>query len=522
MFILAAVRLLASAATAFFGPHGAVTQQAAVRGVSRQCIYREADAALEGLVASRLETECARLRQELEQLRTGHEQLQRRWAGAVVVDSDKQAEFAATGVARGVSLSVCQVLLAVLLGDAAPSRAQLGRRTRAAGRRAGVLLQELDQHSRRRARQVAADEIFSGRRPILMTIEQTSLCWLGGRVAENRDGKTWSEEFRGLTVAEQVTTDGGQGLRKGVALVNAERQQAGRALLREQRDHFHILHRAGRGRRGARYQAAMALQKAEKAQAAHDRVARHGERRSSAQGKRLKQLWRKAEQAMDRWTAQEAVTGQLQSALLLITPQGTLNTRARAEAEVQRALAGQTGDDWERTRRLLTPEAFTFLDRVHEQLAALPLSGELREVAVRAEALRRRPETRRGETPAAAAARGAFLVATVTLAQAGEAGQQAWALVRGVFDDAWRSSSLVEGVNSVVRMHQRRQKRLTQGLLDLQRLYWNTHPFRAGKRKGSSPYTTLGLALPDGGWWRLLNLTPEQLQQELSALNLAA
>jgi hypothetical protein len=81
---------------------------------------------------------------------------------------------------------------------------------------------------------------------------------------------------------------------------------------------------------------------------------------------------------------------------------------------------------------------------------------------------------------------------------------------------------LVEGVNSVVRMHQRRQKRLTQGLLDLQRLYWNTHTFRAGKRKGSTPYGRLGLVLPQGGWWSLLKLTPEQLEARLSALNLAA
>ena len=96
------------------------------------------------------------------------------------------------------------------------------------------------------------------------------------------------------------------------------------------------------------------------------------------------------------------------------------------------------------------------------------------------------------------------------------------ARVREVLDGAWRASSLVEGVISVVRMHQRRQKRMTQGLLDLQRLYWNMHVFRAGKRKGTSPYRRLGLALPEGGWWALLKLTPEQLQQKMSALNLAA
>ena len=206
----------------------------------------------------------------------------------------------------------------------------------------------------------------------------------------------------------------------------------------------------------------------------------------------------------------------------MATPDGFLNTRVRAQKEIRDVLASQTGDDWARARRLLTSEAFTFLDRVHEKLETLPIPVKLRQAAVRAETLRRRPEALRGNTPAAAAARGALLVARVTLALAHDAGTRALTLVRDVLDTAWRSSSLVEGVNSVVRMHQRRQKHLTQELLNLQRLYWNTHAFRAGKRKGTSPYRGLALVLPHGNWWQLLKLTPAQLQQQLAALNTAA
>jgi hypothetical protein len=438
------------------------------------------------------------------------------------VDRDKQAEFAATGQARGVSLTAIYVLLRVLLGPDTPSPATLGRFSQVAGRHAGALLAVLDRHSRGRARQVAADEIFSGQRPILMTIEQESLCWLGGRLADNCHAETWAEEFRGLTVAEQVTMDGGLGMRKAVALVSAERQQAGGRPLHDQRDHFHIVYSARRARRGARYQAVQALKRATKAQASYDHDGKTGVPRSPAQGRSLHKAWAQAEQAMDLWTAQETADRRLQSALPLVTPDGELNTPARAEAEVQALLAGQTGDDWARARRLLTPAAYTFLDRVHEQLAALPVPAELRQAAVRAETLRRRPEALRGDTPAAAVARGVLLVASVTLSLGQEMGTRALALVRGVLDGAWRSSSLVEGVNSVVRMHQRRHKRLTQGLLDIQRLYWNTHTFRAGKRKGSSPYRRLGLVMPEGGWWELIKLTSEQLQEQMSALNPAA
>jgi hypothetical protein len=71
-------------------------------------------------------------------------------------------------------------------------------------------------------------------------------------------------------------------------------------------------------------------------------------------------------------------------------------------------------------------------------------------------------------------------------------------------------------------MHQRRQKRLTQGLLDLQRLYWNVHEFRAGKRKGSNPYGRLGLVLPENNWWAFLKVEAAKLEEQLSALNPAA
>jgi hypothetical protein len=100
----------------------------------------------------------------------------------------------------------------------------------------------------------------------------------------------------------------------------------------------------------------------------------------------------------------------------------------------------------------------------------------------------------------------------------GAAGQQARQAVRG----AWRSSSLVEGINSVPRMQQGRHKRLTRGLLDLKRLHGDVHRFAAGKRKGQTPYQRLGLTIPEGHWWDLLKIPPEQLREPLSALNPAA
>ena len=157
-----------------------------------------------------------------------------------------------------------------------------------------------------------------------------------------------------------------------------------------------------------------------------------------------------------------------------------------------------------------------------EQLQALPVPAQLREAAVRVEGLRRQPERLRGTDEAAGALRGVLLACSLVLSLSGAAGCQAVSLVRGVLQGVWRASSLVEGVNSVLRMQQRRQKRLTAGLLDLKRLYWNTHVFVAGRRKGTSPYKRLGVKLPVAGWWQLLKIPPEQLRQQVSAMNPAA
>ena len=80
---------------------------------------------------------------------------------------------------------------------------------------------------------------------------------------------------------------------------------------------------------------------------------------------------------------------------------------------------------------------------------------------------------------------------------------------------AVRASSAVECVNSVVRMPQGRHRHVSQGLLDLKRVYWNCRVFHEGKRKGQSPYALLGLHLPSADWWQLLQMAPEEVEQKL-------
>jgi len=460
-----------------------------------------------------------RLRQQCDQLQARCEDWQRRLENALICDEDRQAEFAAVAQAEGVSLPVARRLLAVVFRERTPSVAKLGRWTKAAGQRSRALLEVLDAVTRPRVRQAVADEIFVRRRPILMVAEPHSLCWVSGRLAEHRDGAAWAEEFGQLPALEQVTKDGGSGLANGLTQVNEQRQQQGRSAVREQDDHFHGLREGRKALRGSAAAARRALDKADKAdknERRRQRGPRAGKRSGHASAVALR--WRQAEKAFDAWGREERAWRQVEAVLTLFRADGSLQTRTQAEAAVTAALPHLPGPRWAKVRRLLArPQLWTYLDQAQAQLTALPVTTELREAALQVEGLRRRPEGLRGEGPSAAALRGVLLVAGLVLSLAGPAGAEALASVRGVLGGVWRASSLVEGINSVLRMQQARHRKMTPGLLDLKRLYWNSHRFRTGKRRRRSPYELLGVALPSLPWWELLKWSPEQLRASLSA-----
>jgi hypothetical protein len=453
----------------------------------------------------------------LDQVQARCDDLQRRLGQAVLLDKDRQAEFAATAQAEGVSLPVAHRLLAVALRQRAASVAQLGRWAKAAGARSGALLAALDEFTRPRVRQAVADEIFVRRRPVLMVAEPHSLCWVSGRLAACRDGATWALEFAQLPALEQVTKDGGSGLANGLEQVNAVRRRQGLAVAAEQDDHFHVLRDGRQALRGSASAARRALEKAEKAQKALQRPGNYGYRKSG-RATVVARLWRRAEQAFDAWGQEERAWQRVAAALTLFGADGALQTRAQAEADVAAALPGLTGPRWAKVRRLLArPQLWTYLGRAEEQLAALPVASELREAALQVEGARRRPGATAGDDARSAALRGVVLLASLVLGLAGAAGAEALVVVRGVLAGVGRASSAVEGLNSVLRMQQARHRKVTPGLLDLKRLYWNCHRFRTGKRRRRSPYELLGVPLPPVPWWELLKWPPERLRAHLSA-----
>lgn len=509
---------LASAFAVVCGRYGDVRRYAQERGICRQSVYRESAWVLTNLEGNRWRQQVADLQRQLRQSRQRVAELEARLAHAVVLDQDKQAEVACEGQARGISLPDVHALLDLLRPGQIASVATLGRWTKAAGERSGPLLAEFDAYARARVRQASGDEIYVTD-PVLMVVEPESLCWVSGRLTETLSGQAWAEEFRQLPALEQVTRDGGSALAKGVALVNEQRQEQSQAAVADQLDHFHTLRGGSQGVRKLEGRVRGALAEADRCQAALDRQRRHGKSENGYRHK-TRDRWAKADRAWDAWQQRDAVWQKTKAALQLITPEGELNTRARAEAILAETLPQLPDADFAKPKRMLQqPQTLTYLDEVQRKLAALPVPVEIRQAAVRQECLRRRPEVCQGDGPEAACLRGVLLVCAVVLAKAGAVGQQAVQGVQAIFRNTWRASSLVECINSVLRMQQARHRKISQSLLDLKRLYWNSHRFRNGRRRGTTPYERLGVPWPPGlRWWDVLKLTPEQLRDKLSAL----
>jgi hypothetical protein len=152
---------IASAFAVFCGRYGDVTEMAHDREQSRQSLYREAQQVANAVDGATARGRIDELQQRLAQRQAEIQALQERLERAVEITPEKQDEFATVAQAEGVSLSVARRLLQVVgASRPTPSVPTLGRATREAGRRAGGLLEVLDEAARPEVKQGTADEIF--------------------------------------------------------------------------------------------------------------------------------------------------------------------------------------------------------------------------------------------------------------------------------------------------------------------------------------------------------------------------
>jgi hypothetical protein len=497
---------IANAAARFLGSYGAVTEQAQQAGCSRQCVY---DHAQKVLAAVEAEHSGGPTREQLMRdnavLRRENAQLWDWLFQTIEFPLAQQQQFAVTALAMGLSLNQILVLLTILLGTAvAPGRSTVHRWAQAAGTAAGAVLKRLDQAAKTLVLVGCLDEIFFHRRPVLVGVEPTSMVWFLGTKAENCRGSTWFAALQPWTALAYVISDAGTGLQAGIDQMQEHRRQRDLAPLEKGLDVFHTQQEARRvlGLHWSRVERLW-----EQAEAADRAVAQAKRQGRDARGPALeaRAAWKKVEAAFRHYEAGEAAWKRAEPALAVFRPDGQLNERSWATAQVAAALPGLSGCEWSKVRGFLqAEESFTFLDRLQDQLARLPLAGELRAALVQLWWLRRqRP---RNSNPAVVVGyhQVAVLVQQVLCQQLDPNWPKSYRQVAAVLGRAVRASSAVECMNSVLRMHQSRHRTLNQGMLDLKRLYWNTRVFRGGKRKGRCPYEHLGLKLPNLGFWSLL------------------
>jgi hypothetical protein len=502
------VTWVANAAAALNGTYGDVTLQAEIADCSRQTIYDHAhkvqtavvDAHDGGPTRAALIAENQRLAQENAQL----------WgwlAQAIEFPVSRQYEFVATAAAMGLSLNQVLVLLALILGkQACPGRSTLHRWIKLAGSAAGRVLKVLDARCQALVLVGCLDEIFFHGRPVLVGVEPASMTWFLGQRADDRKGATWAQALRDWDGLSYVTADAGKGLQSGIAAAQRERQEEGKPSLKSGLDVFHTTYEARRVLRLIWNRVERLWEQAELASRRLEESQRQGHDARGPAGA-ASRAWKQAEAAFAEYERSEAGWKIAHSALAVFRPEGRLNDRAWASEQIALALPMLSGREWSKVRGLLQAEgALTFLDRLHRQLGEAAPEGPLLAELVRLWWLRRRRPRADVIGEVAGAGHVAHLVQELVCQKMDPNWRESYGAVSRVLRGTVRASSAVECMNSVLRMHQSRHRTVSQGLLDLKRLYWNCREFREGKRRKHCPYELLGLKLPSYRLWDLLGM----------------
>ena len=513
---------IGNAAAVFSGVWGAVTRRAQQSGYSRTAVYTHAQRVVQAVASEQAGgISYDALWQENERLKAENEALWQAWSEAEALSEAKQRNLAGSGCAMGLSLSQIVTLLAIVLPRGAmPSRAMVGRWVQAAAAQAGRLLVVLDLACQARVRVLCLDEIFLHREPVLMAIEPNSMAWMAGQRGPDRSGESWCEVMTHWPCLEHVIADGGQGLERGVKLANEARGVQGEASETVSRpamtmglDVFHTRRELERVLQRQWKQAERQLETASQADAKVERYKRQGRDPRGVSGV-AGRAWCKAEVLFDQAVnAQEAVH-QIEAALSWFDARGRLYCRQTAQAQLDEASQQLQGDCWSKVKRLLSDErTLSHVDRLRDHLTSAVSEPMLRDALTRLWYVH--DQMRQAQGDARFRLRQLVVIEQMLCERLCTQWQSAYRRVDELLRHAVRASSAVECVNSVVRMHQGRHRHVSQGLLDLKRLYWNCRVFHEGKRKGQSPYDLLGLHLPSADWWHLLQMAPEELEQKL-------
>jgi hypothetical protein len=353
----------------------------------------------------------------------------------------------------------------------------------------------------------------------LVGIEPTSMTAVFCHNANDRKAETWQQQLAPFKDLVFAISDAAKGIAAAVQQTARLRRDSDPLApgLEHGSDLFHTTHEAHRVLGQAWRRAESLWEKAEACDAEVGRDKKQGiDARGSAATARA--AWSKATAALEQVERRELAWGRCRAAFELFRPDGRLNDRIWAEAEMRAGLSELTGPEWCKVSNFLTdPRSLAFLDRMHQRLEAAEPRKEWREVLAWRWWSLHGGWSNRGSSPLAAMADAVAVQRPLNPAE-----RAAYDRIAAILADTVRASSAVECMNSVLRMQQSRHRRMTQPMLDLKRLYWNCHPFRSGPRRKTCPYQALGLQLPTYDLWSVLQADPAELTQRLSTPAIAA
>ena len=345
----------------------------------------------------------------------------------------------------------------------------------------------------------------------MVAIEPQSMTAVVCRNTPDRSAATWQAQIAPFTSLEFAVSDAAKAIAAALQRTAEGRRAAGDATpLTHGLDLFHTTREAETvlARAWRRVEATWA-----KAEALDAEVLDLQRRGINAQGRAQTRTvaWRGAHAAFEKFQRQETAWRRARGALDRFDPEGRLNDRTRAGAEIAAACVEFGGVEWATVRNFPgDPRSTAFLDRMHERLTEAEPRAEWRE----AMAWRWWGRHRRSSGPSDPRVELIHSMAWARPLVGAES--ESYERVSAVLNSTVRASSAVECLNGVLRMQQTRHKRMTQAMLNLKRLYWNCHAVRSGRRKNSCPYQLLGLPLASFAFWDLLQADPARLTQKLS------
>ncbi len=341
-------------------------------------------------------------------------------------------------------------------------------------------------------RQLAADELFAGRTPILGCVEPRSMAVPVLQRGPDRSGETWKKVFARFPNLSEVASDQGTGILAGGAALG----------LLMQGDPFHSLTELGKCITRLETEAYRRIAEEYKTRAILDE-----QKRLDRGTKRAVQHYRKARQlaakAIDRFDRVCKAKPLLEDALDPFDRQGRWLSFAVSAEMIREGFA--ILQEVEAPHRKKIANAFN-PDRMLTFKAVIEVQIECAEDRPPCLSIEELIETAWAATracpsdPMAAVGWGIAQALDRALARECPSWLGHRARIQDSLKNLFRGSSWAESINSRIRVDQQVLKHLGNKFLALLALAHNATPFRGGKRRGKSPLEILGIALPSESW----------------------